>query len=76
MFFVVGSDVGVPGPHQGLVPGQGFSLDKEVLHQQMLKQVTSNLLFFYILGFGGRGVLPGVATGTGLNPKSGKIFPD
>lgn len=26
-----------------------------------------------ITGFNGRGVLPGVATGTGLKPKSGKL---
>lgn len=46
-----------------------------------LRSVTStddhrghiSLAVFHVLGFGGRGVLPGVATGTGLNPKSGKI---
>lgn len=30
-------------------------------------------LFTAHSGFGGRGVLPGVATGTDLNPKSSKV---
>lgn len=43
------------------------------LSQILLKSVDLTSLFTST-GFSGLGVLPGVATGTGLKPKSGKSY--
>lgn len=76
--------VGVPGLYQGgLVPGKGQTLSTPVgddsdRHNQTLsvylRVQTSRILTMSPLGFGGRGVLPGVATGTDLNQKSSECF--
>lgn len=75
------SGVGLPGLHQGLVPGQGMSHSlgqyKVLNHVKFSVKRYKDLIgcfFIIFLGFGGRGVLPGVATGTGLSPKSSMII--
>lgn len=87
MLSLAAAGVGVPGLYQGLVPGQGLSLSLSHSLSQLVKCFTmllqtstaqrfNWLVFWFIVassGFGGRGVLPGVATGTGLSPKSSKI---
>lgn len=52
------------------VNGQCFC--KQVLSRDLMRLFLSGLLMVPA-GFGGRGVLPGVATGTNLNAKSSKI---
>lgn len=75
--------VGVPGFFHGVGPGQGLTLllSPHFIFLQFYFVYKSNktevglVLFWFIMvaqGFGGRGVLPGVAIGSNLNPKSSK----
>lgn len=69
--------VGVPGLYQGgFVPGQGMYCNNTITcHcggiQCVYRQSCNSCSHLSWLGFGGRGVLPGVATGSGLGPQTG-----
>lgn len=67
----------MPGPYQGgYVPGQG----KWAEHSKMWKivklccEIFRFLSFWNVQAFGGRGILPGVAIGSGLGTQNGALM--